>query len=174
MEEKKLHAEQRDKDRQFQLEKEKTELEQEQMTTSMQEKNAVERSQFERKKTEAKEKIAVIKEKEKLAVKLPKFNLKKYSANILKWTEFWDAFEAIIHNNKILHAVDKLNYLKGQLCGNASKVLSGPELTKDNYYVAGELLKGRHGKKTSYDQCTLCKDDNLLAAAYKAASLRSV
>ena len=87
----------------------------------MEEKIVVERPQFERKKEKAEERIAVMKEKENLAVKLPKLGLKKYHGNILRWTEYWDAYEATIHNNKVLQAVDKLICLKSQLSGRTSE-----------------------------------------------------
>ena len=142
-----MEAEERDKDRQFQLEKKQMELEQKRMSISLEEKITVEKLQVEKKKVEAEEKIAVMKEKDKLTIKLPKLNPKKFDGSILKWTEFWDAFEATIHNKKGLHAVDKFNYLKSQLYGKASEVISRLELTKDNYYIAIELLKERYGKK---------------------------
>ena len=90
-----------------------------------------------------------MKEKDKLTVKLSKRNPKKFDGNILKWTEFWDALEATIHNNKGLHVVGKFSCLESQLHGNASKVISGLELTKDNYHVAIDLLKERYGGKKS-------------------------
>ena len=120
------------------------------MSISPEEKITVEKLQVEKKKEEAEEKIAVMKEKDKLTVKFLKWDPKKFDGNVLKWTEFWDAFEATIHNNQGLHAMDKFNYLKSQLYGNARKVISGLELTKDNYYVAINLLKERYGKKTNH------------------------
>ena len=41
-----------------------------------------------------------MKEKDKLTVKLPKLDPKKSAENILKWTEFWDAFKATIHSDQ--------------------------------------------------------------------------
>ena len=114
-----------------------------------------------------------MKEKDKLTVKLPKLDPKKFDGNILKWTEFWDTFEATIHNNKGLHAVDKFNYLKSQLYGNASEVISGLELTKDNYYVAIDLLKERYGKKQVTVNVHYAKLINLPVATFKSASLGS-
>ena len=107
----------------------------------------IEKLKTEKTKLESNEKIAAIKEKEKLTVKLPKIELKKFDGNILKWTEFWEAFESTIHENKNLHNGDKFNYLKGQLQGPASEVLSGLELTTENYNIAIELLQERYGKK---------------------------
>lgn len=98
-------------------------------------------------KLEAEQKIAEMKEKEKLAVKLPKIALKKFDRNVLKWTEFWDAFESTIRNNKNLHSVNKFNYLERQLQGTAKEILSGSELTKEHYNIAVELLEERYGRK---------------------------
>ena len=87
------------------------ELEQKRMSISLEEKITVEKLQIEKKKVEAEGKIAAMKEKDKLTVKLPKLDLKKFDGNILKWTEFWDTFEATIPNNIGLHTLDKFNYL---------------------------------------------------------------
>ena len=163
MEKRRLEAEGRDKDRQFQLEKERMELEQKRISISIEEKIPIEKLQVKKKKVE------VMKEKDKLTVKLPKLDPKKFDGNILKWTEFWVVFEATIHNNKGLHAVDKFNCLKSQLYGNASEVISGLELTKDNYYVAIDLLKERYGKKQIMVNAYYAKS----VATFKSASLRS-
>ena len=173
VEKRRLEAEERDKDRQFQLEKERMELEQKRMSMSPEEKITVEKLQIEKKKVEAEGKIAAMKEKDKLTVKLPKLHPKKFDGNILKWTEFWATFEVTIHNNKGLHAVDKFNYLKSQLYGNASEVISGLELTKDNYYFAIDLLKERYGKKQVMVNAHHAKLINLPVATFKKASLRS-
>ena len=85
-----------------------------------------------------------MKEKDKLTVK---FRYGKLDENILKWAEFWDAFEATILNNKGLHVLSKFNYLKNQLYRNTSEVTSELEHTKDIYYVTIDLLKERNGKK---------------------------
>lgn len=42
-------------------------------------------------------------------------------------------FDASIHRNANLHPVDKFNYLKVELEGAASAVISGLELTNSNY-----------------------------------------
>ena len=83
----------------------------------------------------------------KKSVKLPKLQLRKFALSIFKWAEFWDAFESSIHGNKQLHDVDKFNYLKAQLKGTASEVISGLELTQENCNIAINLLKERYGKK---------------------------
>ena len=66
-------------------------------------------------------------------IKLPKLELQKFDGNILKWQEFWDSFEASIHKNPNFQPVDKFNYLRAKLEGDASVVISGLELTNTNY-----------------------------------------
>lgn len=39
---------------------------------------------------------------EKGSVKLPKLDLCTFNGNKLKWTQFWDAFECTVHNNRKL------------------------------------------------------------------------
>ena len=55
---------------------------------------------------------------------------KNYSGKTTYWKRLWDAFKSAIHSNKQLHDVDKFNYLKAQLKGTASEVISGLELTQ--------------------------------------------
>ena len=79
-------------------------------------------------------------------IKLPKLELQKFNGNILRWQEFWDSFEASIHRNPNLQPVDKFNYLRAELEGDASAVISGLELTNSNYEVAVNLLQERFGR----------------------------
>ena len=64
----------------------------------------------------------------------------------MKWQEFWDSFEASIYKNPNLQPVDKFNYLRAELEGDASVVISGLELTNTNYEVAVNLLQERFGR----------------------------
>ena len=122
------------------------ELEQKRMPISTEKKFTDERLQAEKKQVENKEKVIDMKEKDKLTLK---FTYSQLDKNILKWTELLVTFEATIHNSKDLHLVDKFNYLKNQFYRNTGEVTSGLELAKDNYYVAIDLLKERHGKNKS-------------------------
>ena len=79
-------------------------------------------------------------------IKLPKLELQKFNGNILKWQEFRDSFEASIHKNPNLQPVVKFNYLRAELEGYASVVISGLDLTNTNYEVAVNLLQERFGR----------------------------
>ena len=59
----------------------------------------------------------------------------------MKWWEFWDQSEA--SDDKTSYSlVDKLNYLKSKLKGEALSTISGSNL---NYSVAVDVLKQRFG-----------------------------
>lgn len=62
------------------------------------------------------------------------------------WQPFWDCFEASIHNNNNLTGVQKLSYLRGQLQGEASRVIAGFPLTNSNYQHSVTLLQERFGQ----------------------------
>ena len=162
--EKQLQAEDRERERRYQLEMEKV---------KSNERITIQQLHVEETKVEAERKMATVQEHSKLTVKLPKIELKRFHGDILKWTEFWDAFESTVHNNKGLSNVDKFNYLRSQLQGQASEVLSGLELTNDNYEVAIDLLKERYGRKQFMIDAHYAKLANIPAPTYRATSLRT-
>ena len=53
----------------------------------------------------------------------------------------------MIHNNPSLQNLDKLNYFKGLLKYEAKDVISGLEITRNNYEVTADLLKECYGRK---------------------------
>ncbi|XP_073249615.1 uncharacterized protein [Porites lutea] len=79
-------------------------------------------------------------------VKLPKLDFNKFSGELLKWQEFWDSFESAIHSNASLNPVEKMNYLRAKLEGEAEEVISGLTLTNANYEEAISLLQKRFGQ----------------------------
>ena len=106
------------------------------------------------------------------SIKLPKLELQKFNGNILKWQEFWDSFEASIHRNPNLQPVDKFNYLRVQLEGDASVVISGLELTNTNYKVAVNLLQQRFGRDELMMDAHYSALMDLPASLNNAAKLR--
>lgn len=80
------------------------------------------------------------------SARLPKLELPKYNGDILKWTEFWDLFEANIHCRDIKE-VDKLSYLLCSLEGTALQTVHGLGATNENYKIAVDTLKRRYGSR---------------------------
>lgn len=79
-------------------------------------------------------------------IKPPQLDIKVFSGDVLKWQEFWDAFDASIHKANYV-PVDKFNYLKSKLEGEALEAISGYQLSNENYAVVIDLLKKRFGNK---------------------------
>ena len=55
-----------------------------------------------------------------------------YGGDVLKWQEFWDMFDADIHMAGYA-AVDKLNYLRSKLTGEALESVAGYQLSNEKY-----------------------------------------
>ena len=78
--------------------------------------------------------------------RLPKLNLPYFSGDPLMWQTFWDSFSAAVHNNPNLTGVQKFNYLRAQLKGDATRVVAGFPLTDVNYQHSVTLLRERFGQ----------------------------
>ena len=78
-----------------------------------------------------------------IKAKLPKLTLRKFSGDPKSWQPFWDSFEAAVHNNSSVSRIDKFNYLKSLVEGNAASAIDGFALTADNYESAVKVLKDR-------------------------------
>ena len=59
----------------------------------------------------------------------------------LDWLSFWDSFQAAIHLNPNLSGIQKFNYLKSQLQGDAARCIDGIPLSDQNYLHAVTLLQ---------------------------------
>jgi len=77
---------------------------------------------------------------------LPKLSLPTFSEDPLTWQTFWDSFYAAIDANSNLGGIQKFNYLKAQLQGDAARAVSGLPLSELNYRHAITLLGDRFGK----------------------------
>lgn len=75
--------------------------------------------------------------------RLPKLDLPTFDGNPLQWQTYWESFSTAVDTNPCLTGVQKLNYLRTQLQGDASRVISGYPLSDANYTQSIELLKGR-------------------------------
>ena len=78
----------------------------------------------------------------KSAPKLPKLTLKSFDGDPANWQSFWDCYKTSVYESKISD-IDKFNYLKGCLSGQAAKSIEGIPLTEQNLKSAVEILKDR-------------------------------
>ena len=65
--------------------------------------------------------------------RLPKLHLPTFDGNPLQWQTFWDSFCATVDTNPCLTGIQKFNYLRSQLQGDALRVISGLPLSDVNY-----------------------------------------
>ena len=79
------------------------------------------------------------------SVKLPKLDIPSFKGDIIKFQEFWDAFEACIDKNETLSPIEKFTYLKSKLEGDALEAISGLSLSSGNYDEAKKILQERFG-----------------------------
>lgn len=56
-------------------------------------------------------------------IRLPKLNLPSFSGKYDEWFPFFDSFNSIIHSNLSINKVQKLQYLKSCLTGDASNII---------------------------------------------------
>lgn len=80
-------------------------------------------------------------------VRLPKISVPSFSGNYDDWPTFQDMFTSMIHSNSSINKVDKLNYLKSCLHGEAEGLLRNIKVTETNYDLAWETLKQRYCNK---------------------------
>ncbi|XP_055841308.1 uncharacterized protein LOC129908667 [Episyrphus balteatus] len=82
----------------------------------------------------------------------PRLNLQKlalpsFSGSYTKWMDFSDMFNSLIHNNKDLTNIERFQYLRSCIHGDAARVIESLECTSQNYEIALELPKSRYDNK---------------------------
>ena len=107
-------------------------------------------------------------------MKLPKLDMLTFSGDKLKWSEFWDAFENAVHNKKKMSNVEKFNYLKSKVSGEARSAIQGLALSNENYGVAIGILKERFGNEQEIIDLHYNRTINLNPASNTTSSLRNL
>ena len=79
--------------------------------------------------------------------RLSKINLPEFKGEPIEWQGFWDQFQVSIHNNSRISMIDKFNYLKGCLKGEALSAVGGLALNSENYKEAIQILRDRFGNE---------------------------
>ncbi|CAK1597439.1 unnamed protein product [Parnassius mnemosyne] len=75
-------------------------------------------------------------------VKLPQLELPRYDGDIRQWPAFKNIFMASVDGTD-LPVVNKLQYLKSALIGEAAGLISSSLITEENYVKALEILTKR-------------------------------
>ncbi|XP_061724911.1 uncharacterized protein LOC133530870 [Cydia pomonella] len=80
-------------------------------------------------------------------IKLPTIKLPTFDGDHLKWLEFRDMFESLIHDNDHIPPMNKFHYLRSSLEGGAAVAIKSIDFTANNYNLAWELLCERFNNK---------------------------
>lgn len=80
-------------------------------------------------------------------IKLPKINIPSFAGEYTEWPSFYDLFSSTIHESASLSPVQKFQYLKGLLRGEAAVLLRHISVTEGNYIGALNKLKERYDRK---------------------------
>ncbi|KRZ98102.1 hypothetical protein T08_16093 [Trichinella sp. T8] len=78
-------------------------------------------------------------------VRLPKMEIKKFNGEYHDWQRFHDEFETTINSNSNLSPIEKFNYLRSLLSGNAETAIRGLTLNAVNYETALTILNEKFG-----------------------------
>ena len=105
------------------------------------------------------------------SIKPPQLEITPFDGDVLKWQEFWDQFEASIHKANY-SSIDKLNYLKSRLKGEALSAISGYQLSDNNYSVVVNVLKQRFGNPQLIIDAHYRSLSHLPAATNQTVNLR--
>ena len=85
--------------------------------------------------------MALLNTRQYNSIRLPKLEILSFNGDKLKWTAFWDSFEATIYKNTTISDIEKLNYLMSKLTGAAKQSVSGILLSNENYALVIDMLK---------------------------------
>ena len=104
-------------------------------------------------------------------IKPPQIDIRPFDGEVMKWREFWDQFEASVDKTSY-SPIDKFNYLKSKLRGDALSAISGYELSNSNYSVVVDVLKQRFGNPQLIVDAHYRSLSHLPMATNQTASLR--
>lgn len=80
-------------------------------------------------------------------IQLPKISLPSFSGDQLAWEGFRDLFQSLVGDVADLAPVQKLQYLKASLSGEAAAVVANVELSDEGYETAWSDLVSRYDNK---------------------------
>lgn len=75
---------------------------------------------------------------------LPRISIPTFSGGVESFVEYISLFESLVHNNKGLADINKFQYLRSSLSGEALAVISGFDFLPQNYELAIAALKERY------------------------------
>lgn len=81
------------------------------------------------------------------SIRLPEIKIPEFHGNPEEWIGFHDLFQSLIHTNPQLSAVQKMHYLRASLNGEPARIVSGIEVSTENYVIAWKTICERYENK---------------------------
>ncbi|XP_062712567.1 uncharacterized protein LOC134289887 [Aedes albopictus] len=100
-----------------------------------------------------------------IGVKLPTITLPQFDGDLNDWLTFHDSFSSLIHSSGDIPCIQKFQYLRSALKGDALKLIESLTITAANYSVAWQSLLNRYSNKY------LLKKKHLQAITFPPKSL---
>ena len=76
--------------------------------------------------------------------RLPEITIPTFNGDYSQWTEFRDSFHSLIGSRTNISAIAKIQYLRGCLKGDASRVIAGLTILDSSFEHAWRLLTSRY------------------------------
>ena len=76
--------------------------------------------------------------------RLPEITIPTFNGDYAQWTEFRDSFNSLIDSRTNISAIAKIQYLRGCLKGDASRVIAGLTISDSSFDRAWRLLTSRY------------------------------
>ncbi|XP_055622690.1 uncharacterized protein LOC129766204 [Toxorhynchites rutilus septentrionalis] len=86
-------------------------------------------------------------------VKYPELKLPEFSGKLADWKSFHDSFDAAVNSCAQLSAVQKFQYLKSTLKGEALRLIDPLAVSSENYPLAWKTLVNRYNNKRLLIKC---------------------
>lgn len=91
---------------------------------------------------------------EPASLRLKPIHIKEFNGNLQDWPEFSELFTSIVLNNRKLNDIQKMQYLKTSLVGDAANVVKQLKITGNNLAIAWSLLEHTYeNKRDLVDKC---------------------
>lgn len=74
---------------------------------------------------------------------LPQIKIPVFQGDYTKWNTFKDIFNTMVHSNQALNGVQKMEYLKTHIAGDAFALIQHLTLNQVNFEVAWKILNNR-------------------------------
>ncbi|XP_055619069.1 uncharacterized protein LOC129764228 [Toxorhynchites rutilus septentrionalis] len=88
-------------------------------------------------------------------MKYPDLKLPDYGGKLEDWQSFHDSFHTAVHSSSELNEIQKFQYLKGCLRGDALRVIDSIAVSSENYSLAWKILNSRYDNKRMLIKCHL-------------------